>query len=925
MDDFKKISEWEVLTPTGWSDFGGIKKTEKDFYYKILFSNGYVLGCSDKHKIKMSDNQMHYIFQLKVGDITSENLEVKNIEIVDDNVNLYDLISVEKNNEYYIGDDIVSSNCAFIERVDDLWTASYPTISNGGRAILLSTPNGTSNLFYDIWTAAENGDNEFTPTKIYWWQVPNRDEKWKQKALASLRYDQKKFDQEYACVHPDTNILTKNGVKLIKDIKIGDYVLTHNGRFRQVNDVMVRDVRVDENIYNIKRINYNTQSNLIISGDHPIRICKIKGMTNFQQKIQNKEYIKSFENLDSLLSSDNSLWVSNLFPKLDVNEIFNSEITHIDLNANGEFIEKSGKLTYYRCNSFNKIDRHIKLDYDLGFVIGLYAAEGSQSYDGKIVDFGAHANEYDLYEKILEYFKKIGYSKSVDFKVMSENRARYTFRNKVLSKLINTFVHDDIKYLKNKKGMKWFNDIIYKTPPEFIKGIIIGHYLGDGLHNVGYKISSASVSENLIYQLRLMYNFFNFYPAINKSNSRSCNLLELSNANMNIFDLFDIKHDDILKDKSRIHYIDGEVYSFIHNKYTSNNIEVINYTGKLYNLSVCDDESYVANNIVVHNCNFESSSQSVISLSKINAIIRRNEQNKIKPIKEFHTKTNQKYAELSTYERPKENARYLFAIDTAEGLGEERDASAFLGFNLMDNSIMLEYTNKELNEKQFAKVVKDIAETYNNAFLVIELKSTGKLVANYLLEWGYKNIIWIDSRMSLFLDPKTDRFVPTGNEYNKNNNIIPGFRTNTANKVVIVNEMKNAVENDEIIDIYTSKMLEQQKAFVNKGGVSMPKYAAFGRNNDDLVMCMAIGVFIKKYIWSIIENNAIFNDEVLKYFMRRTETMADSEILSEAASFSPIYNMKNFRKRINPYKSPFAEQFGDTRYLLNNYNPNKNK
>lgn len=432
------------------------------------------------------------------------------------------LTSTSKSGRSFTASFLILDEAAFIERVDDLWTASYPTISNGGRAILLSTPNGTSNLFYDIWTAAENGDNEFTPTKIYWWQVPNRDEKWKQKALASLRYDQKKFDQEYSC-------------------------------------------------------------------------------------------------------------------------------------------------------------------------------------------------------------------------------------------------------------------------------------------------------------------------------------------------------------------------------------------------------------------NFESSSQSVISLAKINAIIRRNEQNKIKPIKEFHTKTNQKYAELSTYEHPKENARYLFAIDTAEGLGEERDASAFLGFNLMDNSVMLEYSNKELNEKQFAKVVRDVAETYNNAFLVIELKSTGKLVANYLLEWGYKNIIWIDSRMSLFLDPKTDRFVPTGNEYNKNNNIIPGFKTNTANKVVIVNEMKNAIENDEIIDIYTSKMLEQQKAFVNKGGVSMPKYAAFGRNNDDLVMCMAIGVFIKKYIWSIIENNAIFNDEVLKYFMRRTETMADSEILSEAASFSPIYNMKNFRKRINPYKSPFAEQFGDTRYLLNNYNPNKNK
>jgi len=324
-----------------------------------------------------------------------------------------------------------------------------------------------------------------------------------------------------------------------------------------------------------------------------------------------------------------------------------------------------------------------------------------------------------------------------------------------------------------------------------------------------------------------------------------------------------------------------------------------------------------------YECSFEASSQSVISLGKINAILKRNTVDGIKEIPNFVCKSGQIYENLNVYSLPIPDHKYFFSVDSAEGLGEERDASAIIGFDLMDDSVMLEFAHKELNEKQFSKVLMDIAETYNNAFIVIEQKSTGKMISNYLMEWKYEHIIWTDTRMSLYLDQYSKQGVPSAFQYNKSNNLIPGFKTNINNKVIAVNIMKNAVEEDEMTKIYTKKMLEQQKTFISKPGQSAPKYGANGKNNDDLVMAFAIGMFIRKYIWNIIENNNVLNQQILDFFMRNTETIADSQVMTEASLFSPIYNMNKFRDRVNPYKNPLSDMYGDTRYLLERYKPKK--
>lgn len=89
---------------------------------------------------------------------------------------------------------------AFIENWDEFFTSVYPTISSGkeSKIVLVSTPNGL-NHFYATWENAQNGKNGYNPIRVMWYDVPGRDEKWKQQTLSSMNFDSEKFEQEY-CV-----------------------------------------------------------------------------------------------------------------------------------------------------------------------------------------------------------------------------------------------------------------------------------------------------------------------------------------------------------------------------------------------------------------------------------------------------------------------------------------------------------------------------------------------------------------------------------------------------------------------------------------------------------------------------------------------------------------------------------------------------
>jgi hypothetical protein len=95
---------------------------------------------------------------------------------------------------------LLIDEAAFIpaEFMDDFWESVFPVISSSKKSkiFMLSTPNGVGNLFYNIYTEAVADTNGWHHERVDWWEVPGRDEKWKEqvsKALGSVEA----FDQEY--------------------------------------------------------------------------------------------------------------------------------------------------------------------------------------------------------------------------------------------------------------------------------------------------------------------------------------------------------------------------------------------------------------------------------------------------------------------------------------------------------------------------------------------------------------------------------------------------------------------------------------------------------------------------------------------------------------------------------------------------------
>src|SRR6056300_548657 len=86
---------------------------------------------------------------------------------------------------------------AFVERASEFYTSTYPVISSGKdtKVIITSTANGIGNQFEKIWTGAIQGVNEYKPFRVDWWDVPGRDEEWKNQTIANT--SQLQFDQEF--------------------------------------------------------------------------------------------------------------------------------------------------------------------------------------------------------------------------------------------------------------------------------------------------------------------------------------------------------------------------------------------------------------------------------------------------------------------------------------------------------------------------------------------------------------------------------------------------------------------------------------------------------------------------------------------------------------------------------------------------------
>ncbi len=75
---------------------------------------------------------------------------------------------------------LLIDEAAFIDNIDETFTAAQQTLATGGQCMALSTPNGIGNWFHQTWEKAESGENSFLPIRLPWTVHPERNNEWRE-------------------------------------------------------------------------------------------------------------------------------------------------------------------------------------------------------------------------------------------------------------------------------------------------------------------------------------------------------------------------------------------------------------------------------------------------------------------------------------------------------------------------------------------------------------------------------------------------------------------------------------------------------------------------------------------------------------------------------------------------------------------------
>lgn len=120
---------------------------------------------------------------------------------------------------------------AHIENDTEFYQSTYPVIMSGKttKVIITSTPNGM-NLFYKIWTEAQDGRSQYKALQIYWNEHPNRDEAWLREQESNM--PPKQIAQEIHCEFHGSADTLLSGAKLQRMTHVNPEYVEKDGMFK---------------------------------------------------------------------------------------------------------------------------------------------------------------------------------------------------------------------------------------------------------------------------------------------------------------------------------------------------------------------------------------------------------------------------------------------------------------------------------------------------------------------------------------------------------------------------------------------------------------------------------------------------------------------------------------------------------------------
>ncbi len=388
------------------------------------------------------------------------------------------------------------------------------------------------------------------------------------------------------CLLPDSLVFDINGILKITEAK---KVLTKEGKFEFCKKI-VRNYK--RTVYKIVPYGIDSKLAVWVTEEHPFLIIK-KQMPKKTWKQKKDIYFKGKE------------YRKKIFEKI---KQYKNWVTAKEVQINDfvifpriKFGNKSEIIISYFKRGYNvkPIEEKLKLNKDLGWLLGIYLAEGCNAH-GNHVAWYLSLKEIDLANKIKniveKYFKcKVKIKKEKwKLSVQAENNRLWAF-------------------LKNGGKLAWKKKIsenILQCKKEILQSLIYGFWEGDGCIVNSKKekyISFSTTSPHLAGQIFIILLALGYIPSI-----RVYNFDEKSQKNA------------IIKHKHPIFRIDirgkEQVEDFLNKKYRKKRqthkgfvdenfvyipirkILTNEYSGKVFDLSLEKEHNFLTPSGIVHNC-----------------------------------------------------------------------------------------------------------------------------------------------------------------------------------------------------------------------------------------------------------------------------------------------------------------------------------
>lgn len=692
---------------------------------------------------------------------------------------------------------LVVDEAAHVENFNEIWTALAPTMALGGRCIALSSPNGVGNWFHKTFINAEKNLNEFYAVTLPWDVHPERDQEWFEREKKG--WSSREFAQEYLCFDEDTRIYTQNGLKKLKDVYVGELVLTHKGNWKPIKEKRSRLADV------VKVQSHLNKTETFITPDHPVLL-------------ENEEW-KCFDEAqnDFICSIPKNVSFSNENKLFDLTTI---KPGFFSIKENDEgmcFINDRKHKTLHK--------KIIKIDYDFGYFIGLFLAEGNYNKNQAINFAFNYSTELFTWVSKLQQIikKKFGLENTSVYH--NENTGTLQINSALLKKMVQLFVDGKRAPQKHLSAFAYEN-----ASKDFLRGVVDGVFRGDGCLLEPYNKKLNITSQELIYDCKFILSILGYgYASIvsPKENNKkimgrdvSCktsySINCLATRNKKIEEISDLCECEFHREHSNWKNKVNENEGFFLDKVFSKQDHF--EKKRVVNISVEEDESYVTEHFVVHNCSFNASGETVIEPEDIERIFESVEEPKWKAGFDRN---------MWIWEKVDIDKKYIAICDVARGDGE--DYSTIQMLDIENFKQVLEYRGK-VTPDIFSSLIKDVGEEYNNALVVIEYNTLGYTVSTKLIDLEYPNIAYFKKG--------TYDFVDIHNIHNRTD-ILPGFTMSVKTRPLVVAKLEEFIRNKKI-KIVSRRTYDELATFIWNNG----KPQAMKGHHDDLLMPLAIGSWV---------------------------------------------------------------------------------